>query len=159
MTMDCNRVQGELSALIDGELPTAAAREVEVHLTGCTACREVHDLLAETRASFRLLDPSPRRVVAEVPPLSGRRSRAPWSWIPAAAAVAAGLGWLLLAHDPAPAPPGAPWGIAAGSEVYAASIMEPKEDPGASYGLDCRIETLDPGVIGMDLGLEGSAGI
>ena len=45
--MDCQKIQDNLSAYLDGELPAEDARQVERHVEECAVCR---DLLRELRS-------------------------------------------------------------------------------------------------------------
>jgi Putative zinc-finger len=107
--------EGQLTALLDGELTTAETVEVEAHLATCTECRQ---LLAETREFFQeagsLIDVvqlpalAPSRATTPVPPdtpvvvadrgTTERRRRGRitvWSSLGWAASLvlAVGLGW------------------------------------------------------------------
>jgi hypothetical protein len=53
----CRAVEGRLSALVDGELPAAEAREVGGHLRDCSACRGRERSL---RAALALVSELPR---------------------------------------------------------------------------------------------------
>jgi anti-sigma factor RsiW len=57
--MRCPAVVPDLSAYLDGELGAAAARAIDVHLSGCLVCRGRADAL---RAASQL--------VSDLPPLS-----------------------------------------------------------------------------------------
>src|ERR1041384_4061785 len=62
--MNCELTE-QVSLLIDGELPTGAARALESHLLTCTACRQA-------RADFMNLR---REIVAYSPALDPRAQR------------------------------------------------------------------------------------
>ncbi len=49
----------ELTALLDGALPPARAREVEQHLAGCASCRAERDRLAHAVQLLAALPPPP----------------------------------------------------------------------------------------------------
>jgi len=54
--MNCERIETQLIAYLDGKAPAAAAREVETHLAACAACRARAD---EFRRLWSVLDEAP----------------------------------------------------------------------------------------------------
>jgi len=56
MDMDCQKIQDNLSAYLDGELPAEDARQVERHVEECAVCR---DLLRELRSVADVLGELP----------------------------------------------------------------------------------------------------
>jgi anti-sigma factor RsiW len=87
-----------LQRYVDGELPPDVAREVEMHLQTCAACREEHRALADLWSRVdAAAQPAP--TVSVWPGLRGRSATQhtgpAWSWLRgglAAVALCAGLG-------------------------------------------------------------------
>lgn len=98
-----------LSEHVDGRLNAARAAEIEAHIATCTACREAHSGLVETRAllaampevghprSFRLRQADVEAPVR--PPARARGSSAAMRWAPACAAVSAVVFVVVLGAD------------------------------------------------------------
>ena len=82
--MTCHELDERLDEWVDGELPAAAATEVEAHLASCPLCREreqrLRQLLAHAAALPRSL--APQRDLWPVIARRVERERA-WSWRPA----------------------------------------------------------------------------
>lgn len=53
--VECERVGELLSAELDGELAADGATAIEAHLSGCAACREERERLAQVRSLVRSL--------------------------------------------------------------------------------------------------------
>jgi predicted anti-sigma-YlaC factor YlaD len=51
--MDCQHIQGNLMAYLEGGLDRTITREIEQHLASCSTCRGFADLLQET---FQMID-------------------------------------------------------------------------------------------------------
>lgn len=107
-----SHVHEELSALLDGELAPADRARVEEHLAACAECAAVRAELSRALGSLRTVEPIEpsaglrRRVLAAVdaePLGAAARFRAllsPRFWVPAAAALAAGLALFFAASRP-----------------------------------------------------------
>jgi anti-sigma factor RsiW len=75
--MECQKVQGQMSAWLDHELDEAAAAELTAHLQSCAACRrEWHQLTALDTALGALAAPAPEDLAAKV----AARLRRPRRW-------------------------------------------------------------------------------
>jgi anti-sigma factor RsiW len=51
--MNCRFTENELALFVEGDLPPAKIREVEVHVLSCGGCREVVEELRETQSLFK----------------------------------------------------------------------------------------------------------
>lgn len=51
--MNCRHSEKDLALYVEGDLPEAKAKEVEVHLPACTACRQVVEELSGSQALFK----------------------------------------------------------------------------------------------------------
>jgi len=51
--MNCKHSEKDLALYVEGDLPEAKAKEVDVHLPACTACRQVVDELSGSQALFK----------------------------------------------------------------------------------------------------------
>jgi anti-sigma factor RsiW len=123
--MNCQNVIPVLSAYQDGELDPALAREVELHLQGCTACRAEWEGLQELARRLRLLTPPttdpffPTRVMAGLRPRPARRQHLLQAAAYAFIFVMIFLtGFLLQTRAGATAP--------AASPTYSAVLLEPQ---------------------------------
>jgi Putative zinc-finger len=94
--------EGQLHALLDGELDEAERREVESHLAACAECQQLYEearaFLAEADELIAEVQVPPMiRPEARPPVLEPRRTgrRLPWNYLAWAATVvlAVGLGW------------------------------------------------------------------
>src|ERR1051325_4218051 len=88
----------KISALIDGELATTEAREVERHLIGCTQCQEARADFLSVRSQLNDVaipfDPvGQREALARIVGKKKGASQPGWRWVfnPAVAGVAAML--------------------------------------------------------------------
>ena len=91
---DCEAIERDLSAWIDGELPTAEAARVSAHVASCAACERRRSMLLVTSRLVRSIATEERR--------APRR----WPFVLAAAAMlAVGLGaaYVVRARVNAPA--------------------------------------------------------
>lgn len=93
---DCEAIEGELSAWIDGELGARDAARVSEHVAGCAACERRRTMLLVTGSLVRsLADDDPRE-----------RLHRRWPFVLAAAAMlVAGIGAAYLWRSKANAPP------------------------------------------------------
>jgi hypothetical protein len=72
---DCDRAQGDLVALLDGEIGALEAATVRAHLSGCAACSQLYELLRSqilshawaSEAEFDLDDADVERLGADEP--------------------------------------------------------------------------------------------
>ncbi|MBN1418509.1 MAG: zf-HC2 domain-containing protein [Planctomycetes bacterium] len=102
----CEEIRGDLSAYLDGELPSASAAEIERHLAGCPGCREELATLRRVAELVRRLPREtapanlPLRVEASISASAGAaRRRAAWAQLAVAAtALFAAIWWAL--HPP-----------------------------------------------------------
>src|ERR1041384_545756 len=81
--MNCEQIQDDLSAYVDGELPPARKPEIHAHVAGCPACqRRVAELekLASGVAAMPQLQPAPR-FLADVRRKIQAESEPRTSWI------------------------------------------------------------------------------
>jgi hypothetical protein len=51
--MNCKRLENDLALYVEGDLPEAKAKEMEVHFLACTTCRQVLDELSESQVLFK----------------------------------------------------------------------------------------------------------
>ena len=51
--MNCKHSESDLALYVEGDLPEAKAKEMEVHLLACTACRQVLGELSGSQALFK----------------------------------------------------------------------------------------------------------
>jgi anti-sigma factor RsiW len=56
---ECERLLGQLSDYVDGELSQSMCQEIERHLAGCQNCRVVVDTLRKTVALYQLTGAEP----------------------------------------------------------------------------------------------------
>ena len=99
--MKCSEITADLSAYLDGELAESRVLVIQDHLSTCSSCQEMMDLLMSTKRAFVALpseDVSPdfsQRIQAEFKE-SPKASRSPWRVLVAPLAVAASLVFLFL---------------------------------------------------------------
>jgi anti-sigma factor RsiW len=111
--MTCAEAEDRLDDYVDGSLPEAEFQEMELHLSGCPACREqerrLRSVLAQAAALPRTLSPAHDLWPGIAERVAGRNASPLRGWRPiglaAAAAVAIALASTLL---PRPGPPAAP---------------------------------------------------
>lgn len=110
--MNCEKVSGQFSAYLDGQLAAAEREAVRAHLAECARCRDELDALARTVYAVadlpRLRAPSELRdqVMARLDGVAPAEARPPrWRvYWGAAAAVAFAVAIMLLTRSPAPRP-------------------------------------------------------
>src|SRR5215471_16236549 len=51
--MNCKHSENDLALYVEGDLPEAKAREMEVHVLACTVCRQVLAELSRSQAVFK----------------------------------------------------------------------------------------------------------
>jgi hypothetical protein len=100
----------DLMAYLDGEVPAAQGRDIEAHLTGCDACRELASELREGSAHMRewqvgeppssLVAPPSRRRFAAGRPTSARLHVHPWTRVTRRQLLAGAAAVVLLASIP-----------------------------------------------------------
>lgn len=108
--MSCDRWQDKIDAYVDGEMPEAEARELEIHLRDCSSCASEALACSELKRSIHLagnaFNPAPefrRRVQGS---LAAKPAPPVWLWLGAAAAICTAvllivLGPLLLRRQQA----------------------------------------------------------
>jgi len=106
----CDEARALLPAYVDHELDVGASLQIEAHLAvcrGCAAAVESAEALRAAIGSATAIWPAPAELAPRICAAIRReaRPRAPlarrtWSWaaVPGAAAVAAGLAWMLVVH-------------------------------------------------------------
>jgi anti-sigma factor RsiW len=114
--MKCSYPQNDIALYVEGDLPPARARDIEGHLTSCSACRELLTDLRESQAVLKelrqdtvhpaALSSVRSRVLAEI---DGTRWRPVWGrWVYALSGglflLMISVGWLLNIGKP-PATP------------------------------------------------------
>jgi anti-sigma factor RsiW len=127
----------DLTALVDGALPPARAREIERHLDACATCQAERDRLSAAVAAFRQVSPAPEpspqfasrlsaRLAREEPP---RRS---WAARLGAFVDPSALRWKIAAPAAAAA--------LAGGVVFAAVRMQRAEERAVAENIDLLLD-------------------
>lgn len=109
--MICDSVREVIETLLDDELEAGRRAEVESHLQSCISCAELHHQLSQLRAVVRAGAPryrAPAHLASRIrtslrkADRAGARSRAPWTWMAAAASLAsaAALLWGVILLRP-----------------------------------------------------------
>ena len=158
--MNCADAVERLSAALDGELPPAAAMEVQRHLDTCDACARRFRTLQQVRATVKAAAFAPvagsafdARVLERVrhePPPALRLSAA---WLAAAAALIVAVSSAVLMVNDHAAPPPAAREIPAPPALDAAVTAPGWNEGRALDGAECGLPGRGPCVI------EGAPGL
>ncbi len=145
--MNCESIQMELSACLDGELSQTRMKEVQTHLSNCSQCREVFQLLESTRTVFRETKSS--RVSEdfqnEVKEAFYHNKTGPthsWLRLAAPVALAASLA-LVFFWNSRDASPTGPTGPMSGPEIYEQMLTMDSPGMGHFWRDDPSARTLD----------------
>jgi anti-sigma factor RsiW len=127
----------DLTALVDGALPPARAKEIERHLESCEACRAERARLAAAATAFRRLPPAPEpsplfatRLAARLAREEGPRRS--WAARLGAWVNPSSFRWKLAA--PAAA------AVLAGGVVFAAVRIQRAEETAVAENLDLLLD-------------------
>jgi anti-sigma factor RsiW len=127
----------DLTALVDGALPPARAKEIERHLEACATCRAERDRLAAAASAFRALPPAPEPSPLFAARLAARlareeRPRGSWAARLSAWVNPSSFRWKLAAPAAAVA--------LAGGVVFAAVRIQRAEETAVAENLDLLLD-------------------